>query len=73
MSPKFINQKQTQRAERIREITDDFISAKTVQDLNDLSELYYREMKWPEVSKQFAAAAKRIMANDAVKNLHNSN
>ena len=73
MSPKFINQKQTQRVERIREITDDFMSAKTAQDLNELSELYYREMKWPEVSKQFAAAAKRIMANETVKNLHNSN
>lgn len=73
MTPKLINQKQTERLERIREITDDFMSAQSIQDLNDLSDLYYREMKWPEVSKQFAAAAKRIMAVEAVKNLHNSN
>lgn len=73
MTPKHINQKQTERYERVKHVINELLDCKTVEDLNDFSQLFYREMKWPEVSKQFAAAAKRITAVEAVKNLHNSN
>lgn len=73
MSPKLINQKQTERYEREKHVINELLDCKTAEDLNDFSQLFYREMKWPAVSKQFAAAAKRIMAVETVKNLHNSN
>jgi hypothetical protein len=73
MSPKLINQKQTERYERVKHVINELLDCKTVEDLNDFSQLFYREMKWPEVSKQFAAAAKRITAVETIKNFNNKN
>ena len=73
MSPKFINSMEARRAERVREITAEMINCTSPAELNELSELYYREMRWPEIRKQYASTAKRIAAKEISQSLHNSN
>ena len=70
---KFTNSLHVARSERIREITAEMINCTSPAELNELAGLYYREMRWPEIRKQYASTAKRIMAKEISQSLHNSN
>ena len=73
MSPKFINQKSLERAERITEIAILFADCLTKKELNDTVAAYPKEMQWPEVRKRYAAAVKRIEAVEINKNFNYKN
>ena len=73
MSPRFINQKSLERAERITEIATDFAECNSVKELNAIVSTSPKEMQWPEVRKRYAAAVKRIEAVEINKNFNYKN
>lgn len=60
MTPKFIDQKKTDRAEKIREVTYDFMECATEADINAMVVVHAAAIRKYNLKSVVSAAIKRV-------------
>lgn len=73
MSPKLINQKQLERADRTREIIHELMECANEMEFNDVVEIYRKEIVSLKLEARVAGAIKRIKAVEINKNFNIKN
>lgn len=73
MSPKLINQKKLERADRTREIIHELMECTNETEFNDVVEIYRKEIISFKLEHHVAGAIKRIKAVEINKNLNMKN
>jgi hypothetical protein len=73
MSPKLINQKKLERADRTREIIHELMECANETEFNDVVEIYRKEIVSLKLEAHVAGAIKRIKAVEINKSFNNKN